>query len=71
LFFFLDKKEPKNQGCRKFWGSCFSACPRNTTRRPSSSSNSIAYLSPPQQASKQALSLQSGSFAKIAHRAIF
>jgi len=32
LFFFLDKKEPKNQGCRTFWGSCFEACPRNTTR---------------------------------------
>jgi len=31
-------------------GSCFSACPRNTTRGPT---------------------LQSGSFAKIAHRAIF
>jgi hypothetical protein len=25
----------KNQGCREFWGSCFSACPRNTTRATS------------------------------------
>jgi hypothetical protein len=23
----------KIQGCRPFWGSCFEACPRNTTRR--------------------------------------
>ena len=38
---------------------------------PVDRSNSIAYFIPSQQASKQSLSLQSGSFAKIAHWAIF
>ncbi len=34
-------------------------------------SNSVAYFKPSQQASKHSLSLQAGSFAKIAHWAIF
>jgi hypothetical protein len=66
----LTNEVSKIQGCRTFWGSCFEACPRNTTRHASRGSNSVAYIKPSQQASKLSLSLQAGSFAKIAYKAI-
>ena len=49
---FLDFKRPQ-----RILGDsdCFEACPRITTRRPSSSSNSNAYNKPTQQASKLSL----------------
>src|SRR5665647_2092692 len=45
-FLFLDKKKVTKsagwrKGCRLFWGSCFSACPRNTTRSTSFHSVSL------------------------------
>jgi hypothetical protein len=41
MFFLLDKKEPKNQGCLNFYYFLLRENPRKQTRPPWAASNSV------------------------------